>query len=84
MSPLPPSDTVLEDQPFSWGNVCSLGGVKRSGTPTSTCDVEESDSGSVAARSYGTVGNYSSSGRINSLRTLVPVSGITGLLQGRW
>ena len=67
------------------GNVWRLGGVPGSGTPTSTRDVEESDSGSVsvAARSYGTVGNYSRSGRINSLRTLVPVSGITGLLQGR-
>ena len=37
----------------------------KSGTPTSTRDVEKSDSGSVAARSYGAVGNYLRAGRIN-------------------
>jgi len=58
--------------------------VPGSGTHTSTRDVEELGSGYGAASSCDTVGNYLSSGRINSLRTLELESGTTGFLRDRW
>ena len=67
----------VRTSPYPGGNVWWLGVDPESGTPTSTREVEESDSGSYAARSYGTVGKYLRAERINSLHTLVPGSGIT-------
>ena len=63
---------------------CWLDVDLESDTPTSTRDAGESEFGSDAARSCGTVGNYVHSGRINSLHTLVAVRGIRELQQGRW